>query len=329
MPPFPSRWTLGLVAVTFAGLACGGQRDGSAAAHDSTLTGGDSAGAPSSAAAVGPTRVEGFQGPESAKYDAELDVWYVSNINGSPVDRDGNGYISRLKGDGTVDSLKFIVSGVNGVKLDAPKGLALQGDTLWVADIVNLRGFNRKTGAVVASIAVKGAKFLNDVVVGQDGLYLTDTGVEGSASGITHVGPDRVYRIDGKRAVSVAIQNDSLGGPNGIAWDASGRRFVVVPFIGKTVVAWTPGSKTVTPLGVTKSMVDGVELLDGGRILFTSWADSSLDVLDQGTVTAVSTDLPSPADIGIDTKRNRVAIPLLMENRIEFRALPAAGKGVS
>ena len=152
MPPFPSRWTLGLVAVTFAGLACGGQRDGSAAAHDSTLTGGDSAGAPSSAAAVGPTRVEGFQGPESAQYDAELDVWYVSNINGSPVDRDGNGYISRLKGDGTVDSLKFIVSGVNGVKLDAPKGLALQGDTLWVADIVNLRGFNRKTGAVVASV---------------------------------------------------------------------------------------------------------------------------------------------------------------------------------
>jgi hypothetical protein len=36
----------------------------------------------------------------------------------------------------------------------------------------------------------------------------------------------------------------------------------------------------------------------------------------------VSGDLPSPADIGIDTKRHRVAIPLLMEDRVEFRSLP-------
>jgi sugar lactone lactonase YvrE len=329
MPRLSSPWTFGLVAVTFAGLACGGGRDAAPAAHDSTMAAGDSAAPQAPASGTGPTRVEGFQGPESIKYDPDLDVWYVSNINGSPFDRDGNGYISRLKGDGTVDSLKFIVGGANGVKLDGPKGLALQGDTLWVADIVNVRGFNRKTGAMVASIAVKGAKFLNDVAVGEDGLYVTDTGAEGSASGINHVGPDRVYRIDAKHAVSVAIQNDSLGGPNGITWDAAGRRFVVVPFMGKTVVAWTPGSKTLTPLGATKGMADGVELLDGDRVLFTSWADSSLDVLDHGTVTPVSTDLPSPADIGVDTKRNRVAVPLLMENRVEFRTLPAAGKGAS
>jgi hypothetical protein len=329
MPPSRSTWTFGLTAVTLAGLACGGQRDASSAARDSSAAAGGSAAAPASASAEGPTRVEGFQGPESVKYDADLDVWYVSNINGTPVDRDGNGYISRLKGDGTVDSLKFIAGGVNGVKLDSPKGLALQGDTLWVADIVNVRGFNRRTGAPVASIPIKGAKFLNDVAAGEDGLYVTDTGVEGSASRLNHVGPDRVYRIDPKHAVSVAIENDSLAGANGITWDASGRRFVVVPFVGKTVVAWTPGSKTVTPLGGTKGMADGVELLDGGRILFTSWADSSLDVLENGTVTPVSTGLPSPADIGVDTKRNRVAIPLLMENRVEFRALPAAGKGAS
>jgi hypothetical protein len=42
----------------------------------------------------------------------------------------------------------------------------------------------------------------------------------------------------------------------------------------------------------------------------------------------VANGLPSPADIGVDTKRNRVAVPLLMENRVEFRALPAPGKGM-
>lgn len=322
-----SPWTLSLAALTLTGglAACGGGADRPAPGRDTTAAmSADSAAAP---AAAGPTRVEGFQAPESVKYDADLDVWYVANINGSPLDKDGNGYISRLKGDGSVDSLKFIVGGAQGVKLDAPKGMALQGDTLWVADITNLRGFNRKTGAPVASVALKGSKFLNDVAIGEDGIYVTDTGFEGSKSGLGHPGPDRIYRVDAKHAVTIAIQNDSLAGPNGITWDGAGRRFIVVPFVGKTVVAWTPGSKALMPLGATKGQLDGVEPLGGSRYLITSWADSSLDVFDNGTVTQVSGGLPSPADIGVDTKRNRVAIPLLMENRVEFRALPANATG--
>src|SRR3990172_12561174 len=73
-----------------------------------------------------PRSVAGFETPESVKYDPDLDVWYVANINGSPVDRDGNGYLSRLPRDGSVDALKWIAGGANGVTLDAPKGMALQ-----------------------------------------------------------------------------------------------------------------------------------------------------------------------------------------------------------
>jgi SMP-30/gluconolaconase/LRE-like protein len=315
-----SPWMLSLATLTLTGAltACGGKEHPPAGRDTTSAMSPDSA-AP---AAAGPTKVEGFDHPESVKYDAELDVWYVANINGSPFDKDGNGYISRLKGDGSVDSLKFIVSGVNGVKLDGPKGMALQGDTIWVADITNVRGLNRRTGQPVASIALKGAKFLNDVTVAEDGIYVTDTGTEAAKNGMNHTGPDRVYRIGPKHEVSVAVQNDSLAGPNGITWDGAGRRFIVVPFMGKSIVTWTPGAKQVTALGTTKGQLDGVEMLEGGRVLFTSWADSTLDVLDHGTVTTVSTGLPSPADIGVDTKRGRVAIPLLLENRIEFRQLP-------
>jgi len=329
MTGFPSRRMLKLAALTLTGtLAACGCKDHSAASRDTTAAMSADSAAP--AAAAGPTKVEGFQAPESAKYDAELDVWYVANINGSPTDKDGNGYISRLKGDGSVDSLKFIVGGVNGVKLDGPKGMALQGDTIWVADITNVRGLNRRTGLPVASIAIKGSKFLNDITVGEDGIYVTDTGVEAGKSGMSHPGPDRIYRIGPKHEVSVALENDSLAGPNGITWDGAGRRFIVVPFMGKTIVSWAPGSKQVTPLASTKGQLDGIELLSGGRILFTSWADSTLDVLDNGSVTPVSGGLPSPADIGVDTKRGRVAIPLLMENRVEFRPLPAEkGAGAS
>ena len=318
------RWTIAIMALTL-GAACG--RGDRSAAADSTAAGTAAADAAAPAAADSAT-LEGFEAPESARYDADLDVWYVSNVNGPPNAKDGNGYISRLKGDGTMDSLKFIAGGTGGVKLDAPKGMAIQGDTLWVADIASVRGFDRRTGKPVASIDVKGAKFLNDVVDGPDGLYLTDTGFGTTAKGMEHTGPDRIYRVAARKA-SVALETDSLGGPNGITWDGAGKRFIVVPFLGQVVRAWTPGSKSLTALGSTKGQLDGVELLGPNRLLITSWTDSSLFVLDNGTVTPVAGGLPSPADIGIDTKRNRVAIPLLLENRVEFRALPAPGKGIS
>jgi hypothetical protein len=316
-----SQWTLALTTLTL--IAACGPRERPAAGADSAAAAATAATA--AAASSGPSRVEGFEGPESVKYDPELDLWYVSNVNGSPVAKDGNGYLSRLKGDGSVDSLKWIAGGANGVTLDSPKGMALQGDTLWVADISSVRGFNRRTGAPVASIAVKGSKFLNDIAVGPDGLYVTDTGFEGSAKGLEHTGPDRIYRIAPDRGVTVALESDSLTGPNGIAWDAAGNRFIVVPFAGTVIRAWVPGSKTTTALGTTKGQLDGVELLGQNRLLVTSWADSSLFVFENGTATAVATGLPSAADIGFDGRRQRVAVPLLLENRVEFRTLPAAG----
>ena len=318
------RWTLVTMAVTI-GAACGrGERSAARGGDTTAAASADSAAAPSGDSA----RLEGFQNPESAKYDAELDVWYVSNVNGAPADADGNGYISRLKGDGTMDSLKFIVGGQGGVKLDAPKGMALQGDTLWVADIHSVRGFDRRTGKPVASIEAKGSKFLNDVAVGPDGLYVTDTGLEGGAKGLSHTGPDRIYRVAGRKA-TVALEGDSLTGPNGITWDGAGKRFILAPNGGKVVQAWVPGGKALRPLGTTKGQLDGVEVLGADQFLITSWADSSLFVVNNGTVTPVAGGLPSPADIGIDTKRNRVAIPLLLENRVQFRALPVPGKGIS
>lgn len=314
-----TRWALALAALVST-AACGHKSNAGAAA-DTTAAGAKDSAAMTTTAG-GPSKVEGFQHPESLKYDADLDVWYVTNVNGMGLEKDGNGYISRLEGDGTVESMKFIESGKRGVALDAPKGMALQGDTLWVADIDAVRGFNRRTGAPVVSIAIKGAKCLNDIAVGPDGLYITDTGVKVDAKGISHPGPDRVYRIAPDRTWSVALENDSLAGPNGIAWDGARRQFIIVPFFGNVVRAWTPGSKATIPLGTSAGQLDGVEILDAQRMLLTSVADSSLDVFENGTATVVYKDLPTPADIGLDTKRNRVAIPLIMENRIEFRSVP-------
>jgi sugar lactone lactonase YvrE len=270
-----------------------------------------------------------LKAPEAARYDPDLDVWFVANINGDPFAKDNNGFISRLTPDGKVDSLKFIAGGAKGVTLNGPKGMAIVGDTLWVADIDVVRGFNKRTGAPVASVNFPGKpKFLNDIAVGADGLYITDSGFGKDAGGkMGHPGPDRIYRLGPGHKATVALESDSLAGPNGITWVASRSRFVIVPFAGTSIEEWSPGEKAPKSIGSGPGQQDGVESLADGRLLVTSWTDSTLFVLDGGRAVTVAKPVPSPADIGIDTKRNRVAVPLLMENRVEFWDIPAASAG--
>src|SRR5207302_602224 len=108
--------------------------------------------------------VQGFLAPESVLHDSTQDIYFVSNINGSPMAKDNNGFISRVRPDGAVENLKFIEGGRNGVTLNAPKGLALEGDTLWVADIDAVRAFDAKTGAAIDTVSLSklGAVFLSD-----------------------------------------------------------------------------------------------------------------------------------------------------------------------
>src|SRR5207253_5258061 len=109
---------------------------------------------PPAPAATKVLTVEGFLTPESVLHDTTQDIYFVSNINGSPTAKDNNGFISRVRPDGAVENLKFIEGGKNGVTLHGPKGLALWGDTLWVADIDVVRGFNARTGASIDSVSL-------------------------------------------------------------------------------------------------------------------------------------------------------------------------------
>ncbi|HZB27733.1 MAG TPA: hypothetical protein VE282_04150 [Gemmatimonadales bacterium] len=265
-----------------------------------------------------------LQGPESARYDRDLDVWFVSNVNGTPSAKDNNGYISRLRPDGTPYTVKFIEGGRKGVTLNAPKGLAIKGDTLWVADIDVARAFNKRTGAPIANIQARGrVKFLNGAAVGPDGaIYMTDTGVIFGPKGeMSHPGPDQVLRIT-RAGATTALTSAKLEAPNGIAWDQRNKRFVIVSFGGKGIYGWKPGDKDVESIATGPGQQDGVVALPDGRLLISSWADSSLFVLENGRSQKVATGIPSPADIDFAEKDSRVAVPQLMANKVQFWELP-------
>jgi sugar lactone lactonase YvrE len=299
--------------------ACGGEprnrEPSDAMASDLRDSAGATAPAPRRVA-----RIEGFKAPESVRYDPERDVYFVSNITGNPWEKDGEGSISRVDPETRAVSV-FVESGKGGVTLNAPKGMTIAGRTLWVADLDVVRSFDVESGRMTASIDLSriGALFLNDIVQGPDtALYVTDTGIRFNAAGeMSHPGPDRIFRIGSNKRISVAVQSESLGGPNGIAYDRANGRFVVAPLTSPTIMSWRPGAASPDSLASGPGQYDGVEVLSDGRVLVTSWTDSSVYALRNGSLTKFVGGVPSPADIGIDTKRHLLLIPLLDRNEVE------------
>ncbi|HMC55070.1 MAG TPA: hypothetical protein VKH19_07880 [Gemmatimonadaceae bacterium] len=317
------RRTVAWCAVVGSALAVGCAKDSGNA--DSTAGASAAAASPTAAAARKLGETAGLKVPESVRYDPELDVYFISNINGNPSQKDNNGFIVRLRADSTGSAPTMLVEGgKGGVTLNAPKGMALEGDTLYVADIDVVRMFNRRTGASLGSVDLRGQKatFLNDVVVGPDGIYVTDTGILFDAKGgITHPGVNRIFKIVGK-TVTEAAKGDSLGSPNGIAWDAANNRFVLAPFGVANVQTWTAGQAAPTNMIAGPGQYDGVEIVPQG-ILVSSWADSAVHIIHGGThMATLVSNVSAPADIGVDTKRNVLAIPRFNDGKVEYYSIP-------
>jgi sugar lactone lactonase YvrE len=282
------------------------------------------AGSTTAAASATPQKVgetTGLNVPESVRYDAELDVFFVASINGNPSQKDNNGSIARVRADSTGVVTMLVEGGKGGARLNAPKGMALRGDTLFVADIDMLRMFNKRTGASLGAVSLtsQNATFLNDVAAGPDGIYITDTGIAFDAQGqMTHPGVNRIFKVVGT-TVTEAARGDSLGNPNGIAWDQAGNRFILAPFGSPNLQTWSPGQATPTTLVAGPGGYDGIEVLSNGNILVSSWTDSTVHIVHGGShMMPLIRNVAAPADIGVDTKRNIVAIPRFNDGKVEY-----------
>lgn len=270
----------------------------------------------------------GLQTPESALHDPEADVYLVSNINGGPLEEDGNGFISRISPEGEVLELRWIDGQQAGVTLNAPKGLAVGEGVLYISDIDVVRLFDRATGEPLGAWEVPEADFLNDLSVGPDGaVYVTDTAIRFDESGAVPTGTDAVYRFepeDGAR--SVVLQDEALSGPNGIV--ATGEGALVVTFGADELYRITPDGARTLLAQLPQGQLDGLVRLPGGALLVSSWAAQAIyrvegDAEEAGAAAvAVVQGVPSPADIGYDETRGRLLIPVFNENRLLILAHP-------
>lgn len=275
-----------------------------------------------SPAAAGPTRVAGvgFSTPESVLHDTVADVYLVSNINGSPLEKDDNGFISRVSPGGEVVALKWIDGAAEGVTLSAPKGMAIDGETLYVADVDTLRMFDRATGAPKGEITVAGATFLNDLATAPSGgVYLTDSGLKAGASGFEPSGSAAVYHVHADGKVETLLKDAALPGPNGVAFD--GERVLVATFGASELFTIEGGAKKV--LGqLPKGGLDGLVRLPDGRWAVSSWEAGAVFAGPvSGPFTEMATGVDSPADIGVDAGRGRLLVPMFTANEVVIQPI--------
>jgi sugar lactone lactonase YvrE len=253
--------------------------------------------------------VKGLAQPESVVEDPATGVIYVSNINGAVMQKDGNGFISRLTANGKMLERQWVKG------LNAPTGLALHDRTLYAADVDQLIEINAASGGIVKRYDAKGAIFLNDVAVDDDGtVYVSDTPT------------NTIWRLkDG--SFEPWLANDALNGPNGLL--VQGDKLIVaslgkIPSQGQKqefggLLAVSLDDQKVSKIGKGDLIgnLDGLEALQPADYLVTDWAQGALYRVDaKGKVDRLIDLNQGSADLTYLPDKKTVLIPMMLDNSL-------------
>jgi sugar lactone lactonase YvrE len=253
---------------------------------------------------------KGLAQPESAYFDPTTQAIYVSNVQGSPADKDGKGYISKVSVDGKMLTEKW-VDGLN-----APKGMHSYNKTLYVADIDALVSIDLTTGKILKRLEIPGAQLLNDVGVDSDGkVYISDTFAS------------KVYIVeDGKP--SVWLDETKVTHPNGIL--VHDQELVVASWgEGMDTKTWAtkaPGKlvtydlKSKEKTELTKQPLGNLDGLEndgsGGYYVTDHVAGLIYKVEADGTANAILGGFKGPADIGMIDGKSVILVPRMGEDKL-------------
>ena len=179
-----------------------------------------------------------FTSPESAIYDQRRNVVYVSNVAG--YTENGLGYLSSVSLQGELIAERWL-EGVN-----APTGMAINGDTLYVAD------FNRLVEIDIPSASIRHTYGVDEQNPGLNDVTISPSGnVFVSASAIS-----AIYRLnDGQ--LELWAQSDELQYANGLFADE--KYLYVAGFYLRRVDLAYGG---ISPFGDDKLLVD-LESIEG------------------------------------------------------------------
>jgi sugar lactone lactonase YvrE len=254
--------------------------------------------------------LEGLQTPESVHHDPGRDVLYVSNINGEPTGRDGNGYISRVSPEGEMLEREWVTG------LDAPKGLVSDGATLYVSDIDRLVAIDIEAGEISGTWPAEGAVFLNDTAVAEDGrVYVSDM-VTG-----------RIHVLEGD-ALAVLAEGEALQHPNGLNFH--GGKLLVAPWgpglredftteAGGHLLTVDLATGDVAPLGAGTPVgnLDGLEPDGKDGWIVSDWIAGAVYRIAGDGAAEMLLDLDmGSADLEYLPDRGLLFVPMMLDDRL-------------
>ncbi|WP_333821430.1 SMP-30/gluconolactonase/LRE family protein [Ohtaekwangia sp.] len=238
-----------------------------------------------------------FRVPESVFVDSKNKVLYVANIDGKSDAKDGQGFISKVAPDGKVITLQW-VSGLN-----APKGMGVVKNTLYVADLDRIAIIDIPSGKV-SFHEIPDAQFLNDVTTDDKGnVYVSD-----SRSG-------KIYKYANNKS-EVYYENPEIKGTNGLLIEKGHLYFVDFP-TGKFYKL--DGSKKLTQIGTSGQGGDGIVPVGKDAFLISSWYGEIylLDAAGKATKLLDTKDQKlNTADIYYDAASKTLYVPTFFGNSV-------------
>jgi sugar lactone lactonase YvrE len=267
------------------------------------------------AAPLSTQKISGLKMPESVVQATDGRV-FVSEINGFGVD--GDGQISVIE----AGQVKLFAKG-----LDDPKGLAIIGQSLYVADnkrILKLALSGPKQGQAEVFAAATAFPvtplFLNDLEADLAGnLYVSDSGDLKGKGGA-------VYQINAQGQVRLLIngqQDNRILAPNGLLMDDTGDVLMVVDFASGILYSYNLATKQLLDIAVGFGGGDGVVHHANGSMFVSDWKNGKVFRLDMnGEVTPLATTYQSAADIALTKDEKILMVPDMKAGELNFIVLP-------
>ena len=240
---------------------------------------------------------EGLNTPESACYDPDSKIIYVSNIVGNPNEKDGIGYISKLNDKG-----QFIVKEwVKG--LNAPKGIGVTNGKLYVTDIDEVVEISLKTGQILKKYKSSIAHSFNDIATDNKGvIYVSEM-------------QKHVVLTVGKDSLEIFAESDKIANVNGVC-DFGNE--IILGSKGD-LIAINKKTKVIRVVTEKTGYLDGIVVVGKNEIMTSDWKGNVQLIVPGKPIEKIMDTTPikvNAADLGFIPSQNILLVPTFTNNKV-------------
>ena len=234
---------------------------------------------------------------ESVCYNNATKTIFVSCIDGNPTDKDGNGFISELSITGDIITLNWVTG------LNAPKGMGIFGNKLYVTDIDRIVEIDIETAMISKEYRVEGANFLNDITISPEGdVYISDMSTA------------KIHRIK-KGILETWFTSEEFINPNGLFFED--KELLVGTRNG--IYSIRIEDKRLWHLIKETGGIDGLEADGKGSYIISDWQGKiQLVNIEKDPVLLLNTSDKgiNAADIEYIPERKMLLVPTFSDNRV-------------